>query len=132
MRKLVCTSILIAGTVVAGHWIKPVRAQQEQTQQGKASTTPDAETLTPPPAYTPRPKGAPPIEDTPAQRDAIARWKAKAEQATAAARTEHNAAVTPAYNFHYGKKNPYTPGNIAVQGEGFIQPGAFPSAEYCG
>ena len=40
--------------------------------------------------------------------------------------------VTPAYNFHYGPKNPFTPGNITVQGEGFLQPGAFPSAEYCG
>ena len=47
-------------------------------------------------------------------------------------RKAHNALVVPTYNFHYGPKNPFTPGNIAVQGEGFIQPGAFPSAEYCG
>ena len=88
--------------------------------------------LTPPPAYTPPPKGAPPAEDTPAQREALARWKAKAEQRLAADRKEYNAEVTPTYNFHYGKKNPFTPGNIQVQGDGFLQPGAFPSAEYCG
>ena len=132
MRKIVCASILIAGALTASHWIKPVVAQQDQAQQDKTQPTPDAAALTPPPAYTARPKGAPPVEDTPAQRDAIARWKAKAEQVTDAARTAHNAVVSPAYNFHYGKKNPYTPGNITVQGDGFIQPGAFPSAEYCG
>ena len=39
--------------------------------------------------------------------------------------------MTPTYDFHYGKKNPFTPGNIQVEGEGFLQPGAFPTAEYC-
>jgi tetratricopeptide (TPR) repeat protein len=101
------------------------RAQQASPEQAAAS-------LTPPPAYTPRPKGAPPVEDTPAQREALARWKAKAEQAIAADRKEYNAEVTPTYNFHYGPKNPFVPGNVQVQGEGFLQPGAYPSAEYCG
>ena len=132
MRKIVSAAILIAVALLAGHWTSPVRAQQEQAQQASGQPTPDASTLTPPPAYTPPPKGAPPVEDTPAQRDAIARWKARAELATDAARKAHNDLVTPAYNFHYGKLNPYTPGNVTVQGEGFIQPGAFPSAEYCG
>jgi tetratricopeptide (TPR) repeat protein len=74
----------------------------------------------------------PPVDDTPAQREVLARLRSKAEERTAAERAAHNAIVTPAYNFHYGKKNLFTPGNIKVQGEGFLQPGAFPSAEYCG
>jgi hypothetical protein len=44
----------------------------------------------------------------------------------------HNETVTPTYNFHYGQKNPYLPGNVHVEGEGFIEPGAFPTAECCG
>ncbi|MFC5861544.1 tetratricopeptide repeat protein [Acidicapsa dinghuensis] len=73
-----------------------------------------------------------PAEDTPAQREELGRLKAKAEEINAADRAAHNEAVTPSYNFHYGKANPFVPGNITVQGEGFIQPGAFPSAQYCG
>jgi Flp pilus assembly protein TadD len=137
MRKIVCIAGLIAGALIASRWIAPVRAQQGQAQQGNeqqssAPAQPNAAALTPPPAYTPRPKGAPPVEDTPAQREAIARWKARAEQITDADRKTHNSLVTSTYSFHYGPKNPFTPGNIQVQGEGFIQPGAFPSAEYCG
>ena len=88
--------------------------------------------LTPPPAYTPPAKGAAPVVDTPAQLDALAKAKAGAEEKQAAEREKHNEGVTPAYNFHYGPKNPFTPGNVKVEGQGFIQPGAFPSAEYCG
>ncbi|KAA6460451.1 tetratricopeptide repeat protein [Acidobacteria bacterium AB60] len=58
--------------------------------------------------------------------------RAKAEERQDNDRKAHNAAVAPTYDYHYGKKNPFTPGNIAVEGEGFLQPGAFPSAEYCG
>jgi tetratricopeptide (TPR) repeat protein len=111
----------IAGLLVAAWWIAPTLAQQQ-----------DANSLTPPPAYTPPGKGAPPAEDTPAQREAIEKLKARAEQRVDADRKVYNGAVTPSYNFHYGTKNPFTPGNVKVQGEGFIQPGAFPSAEYCG
>ena len=105
----------------AGYLIAPVRAQQD------AAATP-----APPPAYTPPPKGAPPAEDTSAQREALANWKAKAEQQLKADREAHNATVTPSYNFHYGKSKPFAPGNVKVQGEGFLQPGAYPTAEYCG
>lgn len=127
MRRTILTAILIAVVALISRSMIPVRAQQSAAQSGS-----DASTLTPPPAYTPRPKNAPPVEDTPAQREAIARWKAKAEQAVAAGRAAFNGRVTPAYDFHYGPKNPFTPGNITMQGQGFIQPGAFPSAEYCG
>jgi tetratricopeptide (TPR) repeat protein len=122
MRKIVGTLLVIAGLLLAGHWVNPALAQQSGTQQD----------LTPPPAYTAPPKGAPPAVDTPAQREALARWKARAGQATEADRKEYNAMVTPTYNFHYGPKNPFTPGNVKVQDEGFLQPGAYPSAEYCG
>jgi len=125
MRKIASASIVLAGILLTGRWIAPVRAQQGTPQQ-------DAASLTPPPAYTPPPKGAPPAEDTPAQREALAKWKAKAEQQTETERREYNAAVTPSYNFHYGPKNPFTPGNVQVQGGGFLQPGAYPTAEYCG
>jgi tetratricopeptide (TPR) repeat protein len=85
-----------------------------------------------PPPYTPQASGMPYAEDTPAQRAALAALKSTAEQRMDAERKAHNAKVDPTYNFHYGKKNPFTPGNIRVEGEGFIQPGAFPTAEYCG
>src|SRR6202453_36463 len=110
-------------------------AQQNVVQQNRAQeASPEqaAASLTPPPAYTPPPKGAPPVQDTPAQRETLARWKAKAEQAISADRKDYNAGVTPTYNFHYGPRNPFVPGNVQVQGEGFLQPGAYPSAEYCG
>jgi Flp pilus assembly protein TadD len=86
----------------------------------------------PPPAYTAPPPGTPPVEDTPAQRDALNKLAAKAEHDFEDLRKAHNATVEPAYNFYYGKDKPFAPGNIALQGDGFIQPGAFPSAEYCG
>jgi Cytochrome c554 and c-prime/Tetratricopeptide repeat len=121
MRKIVSTVTVIAVLVLARSWIDPLSAQQQ-----------DGAALTPPPAYMPPPKGAPPVVDTPAQREALAKWKAKAEERTEADRKTYNLEVTPTYNFHYGKKNPYLPGNIEVQGEVFLHPGAFPTAEYCG
>jgi hypothetical protein len=74
----------------------------------------------------------PVVQDTPAQRMALEKLKVKADEQASADRAAHNAAVTPTYDFHYGPKNPFTPGSIHPQGEGFLQPGAFPSAEYCG
>jgi hypothetical protein len=129
--------IAIAALALCSHQVTHVRAQQEQAQQGAAQPdTTQQQTATPapppPPKYTPPAKDAPPVVDTPEQREAIARWKERAEQKQEADRKAHNALVTPSYNFHYGPKNPFTPGNVKVVGEGFIQPGAFPSAEYCG
>jgi tetratricopeptide (TPR) repeat protein len=120
MRKI---AIQMFSVIACAGWLTlPALAQQQQ----------NGADLTPPPAYTPPPKGAAPVEDTPAQRDALAKLKARAEERTEADRKAYNSAVTPAYNFHYGPKNPFTPGNVKVQGEGFLQPGAYPSAEYCG
>jgi len=120
MKCCFCTSVVAACILASGLVSVGALAQQEGTAPP------------PPPAYTHLAKGAPPVEDTPAQSAALAAWKAKAEQKSEEDRKAHNALVTPSYNFHYGKGNPYTPGNIKVQGEGFIQPGAFPTAEYCG
>jgi tetratricopeptide (TPR) repeat protein len=119
MGKFANALLVTAGVLLAGYQLVPALGQ-------------DAAALTPPPAYTPPPKGAAPAVDTPAQREALDKWKAKAEERIELDRMAYNSGVTPSYNFHYGPKNPFTPGNIQVQGEGFLQPGAFPSAEYCG
>ncbi len=84
-----------------------------------------------PPPYVAPPAGTAPAEDTPAQRDALTAIKAKNEAEIDADRQAHNAKVVPAYNFHYGPKNPFLPGNVQVEGVGFIQPRAYPTAEYC-
>jgi hypothetical protein len=126
--KRLAQGLLIASTLAwAGNRITPVFASQAASAQQHAASAPE-----PPPAYTPAAKGTPPAPDTPEEREAIARWKARAQQKSDEDRKAHNATVTPAYNFHYGTQAPFTPGNIQVQGEGFIQPGAFPTAEYCG
>jgi tetratricopeptide (TPR) repeat protein len=128
MRKTASVFIAVVAIAFCCWSTIHVRAQQAQS----AGPQQDAASLTPPPAYTPPPKGAPPVEDTPAQREALARWKARAEQRVEADRKAYNAEVSPSYNFHYGPKNPFLPGNVQAQGEGFLQPGAYPSAEYCG
>jgi hypothetical protein len=46
-------------------------------------------------------------------------------------RKEYNAEVTPSYNFHYGKEPLYSRKHSSA-GRGILQPGAYPSAEYCG
>jgi tetratricopeptide (TPR) repeat protein len=120
MKIVASVLFVVTGVLAAACLAASVGAQQ------------DAGNLTPPPAYTPPPKGAPPAVDTPAQREALAKWKARAEERMAADRKAYNAEVTPGYNFHYGPKNPFTPGGIQVEGEGFLQPGAYPTAEYCG
>jgi len=127
--SVVAACLACAGYLSMQGWSEASGAQQSVPQPGPQQS---GERPDPPPAYTPLPKGAPPVEDTPAQREAIARWKAKAEQKTQTEREAYNAVVSPTYNFHYGKKNPFTPGNVQVEGDGFLQPGAFPTAEYCG
>lgn len=72
------------------------------------------------------------VSDGHEERDSFAEMAARATAHQDVDRKAYNELVTPTYDFHYGKKNPFTPGNITVAGEGFIQPGAFPSAEYCG
>jgi hypothetical protein len=49
-----------------------------------------------------------------------------------AARKEYAERVGKSYNFAFGKNNISTPGNAAVEGGAFLQPDAFPTADYCG
>jgi tetratricopeptide (TPR) repeat protein len=125
MSKVVGACVVLAWLALAGVHAAPVWAAQNPSQ----SSDP---TQTPPPAYTPRLPGAPAAEDTPAQQEILERMQARANEQYEAARKAYNLAITANYNFHYGKDKPFAPGNIKVQGEGFLQPGAFPSAEYCG
>jgi Flp pilus assembly protein TadD len=39
--------------------------------------------------------------------------------------------VHQTYNFRFGKDNLFTPGTMQVEGDDFVQPGAFPNAAYC-
>jgi hypothetical protein len=130
MTRQFLSRLILAALASAAALAACVHAQQAQQSVNPAD--PGTSDLAPPPAYTPRPRDAPPTADTDAQLAAMARFKARAEEKSAADRKAYNTLVTPAYNFHYGQKNPFLPGNIQPQGEGFIQPGAYPSAEYCG
>jgi tetratricopeptide (TPR) repeat protein len=106
--------------LLAGGLLVPALAQQ------------NASIPAPPPAYTPLPNGVAPVKDTPTQREALEKWKIKAETMVEEERHQYNALVTPSYNYRFGQNNPYSPGNITVEGNGFLQPESFPSAEYCG
>jgi tetratricopeptide (TPR) repeat protein len=46
-------------------------------------------------------------------------------------RKEYADQIRATYNFRFGEDHPSTPGNAAVEGDDFIQPGAFPNAKYC-
>jgi Flp pilus assembly protein TadD len=127
--RILTTAFTACAVTFSGMLLLPALAQQPTPESVAPQST---VAPPPPPAYTPPAKGAPPVEDTPEQREGLEKLKAKAEARNEAERKAHNELVTPTYNFHYGKKNPFLPGDIAVQGEGFIQPGAFPTAEYCG
>ena len=50
----------------------------------------------------------------------------------AAVRKEYADKVGKTYNFAFGKGNISTPGNAAVLGDTFLEPDAFPTADYCG
>src|SRR6201996_2360436 len=46
-------------------------------------------------------------------------------------RKEYSDKISSSYNFRFGKDRPFIPGNAKVEGEEFVQPGAFPNAQYC-
>jgi hypothetical protein len=48
------------------------------------------------------------------------------------ARQQYAGGIRKTYNFRFGASRPFLPGNPAVAGDDFIQPGAFPNAGYCG
>ena len=112
MKKLfTATFVLLASCLTAG---------QALAQQAPA---------TGPNGPLPQPSAGP---ETPAMQEEWAKMHAQAKAKSAADRKAWNETVAPSYNYHYGKLSPFTPGNIQVQGEGFLQPDAFPTAEYCG
>src|SRR5208282_1417843 len=47
-------------------------------------------------------------------------------------RKNYSDKIRQTYNFRFGKDNLSLPGNAAIEGNDFVQPGAFPKAEYCG
>jgi tetratricopeptide (TPR) repeat protein len=47
-------------------------------------------------------------------------------------RKNYSDKIKQTYNFRFGNDNLSLPGNAAIEGNEFIQPGAFPKAEYCG
>lgn len=47
-------------------------------------------------------------------------------------RKEYAEKIGATYNYRFGKDKPFLPGNAAVEGNNFVQPGAFPNASYCG
>jgi len=47
-------------------------------------------------------------------------------------RKNYSDKIRQTYNFRFGKDHLSLPGNAAIEGNDFIQPGAFPKAEYCG
>lgn len=65
-----------------------------------------------------------------APQDSIQQAQAAVAQEKTTRQT-YNTTVSPTYNYHFGKDKPSLPGNAAALGEGFLEPGAFPKAEYC-
>jgi tetratricopeptide (TPR) repeat protein len=53
--------------------------------------------------------------------------KAKSDQD----RKQYADKVHQTYNFRFGKDNLFVPGTMKVEGDDFVQPGAFPNAAYC-
>ena len=47
------------------------------------------------------------------------------------ARKEYADKVRATYNYRFGKDQLAAPGNASIEGDDFVQPGAFPNAKYC-
>ena len=58
-------------------------------------------------------------------------WKSQAQSDVSRERKEYADKIRESYNFRFGKDHPSMPGSAAVEGDDFIQPGAFPNATYC-
>jgi len=46
-------------------------------------------------------------------------------------RKQYAGKVRETYNFRFGKDQPFIPGTMQVEGDDFVQPGAFPDPSYC-
>lgn len=51
---------------------------------------------------------------------------------TPATRAQYNAKVSARYDYRFGAGKPFLPSNATTDNGQFIQPGAFPTAKYCG
>lgn len=51
---------------------------------------------------------------------------------TPATRAQYNAKVSAGYDYRFGTGKPFLPSNATTDDGQFIQPGAFPTAKYCG
>lgn len=60
-----------------------------------------------------------------------ARNPVRAQQDYSAQRAAYAAKVSKTYEFPWGKSHPFWPTNAEIVGGTFIQPGTFPTAEYC-
>jgi tetratricopeptide (TPR) repeat protein len=56
---------------------------------------------------------------------------ASPQQNQTGTREAYTEQISSSYNFRFGKDKPSLPGNAKIEGGGFVQPGAFPTAEYC-
>ena len=54
-----------------------------------------------------------------------------ADSAQDLARQEYANKIRDGYNYRFGKGDISAPGNAAIEGDDFVQPGAFPNAKYC-
>lgn len=54
-----------------------------------------------------------------------------ADESFASQRATYAAGVRKTYDFRFGKEQPFLPSNAQIEGNDFIQPGAFPTAQYC-
>lgn len=54
-----------------------------------------------------------------------------AQPASSDERKAYAESVRESYNFRFGPDKPFLPGNPSVEGNDFLQPGAFPNAKYC-
>ena len=63
---------------------------------------------------------------------ATAPFTTRAQSNESPERKNYAEEIRKTYNFPFGKDNLSLPGNAAVEGNDFLQPGAFPDAEYCG
>ncbi len=61
-----------------------------------------------------------------------ARFTTRAQSDASMERKNYSDKIEQTYNFRFGAGNLSLPGNAAIEGNEFIQPGAFPKAEYCG
>lgn len=55
-----------------------------------------------------------------------------ASAAYSTSRDEYASKISSTYNFRFGKDQPFQPSNAQIDGDEFIEPGAFPPAAYCG